>query len=384
MRSFAEAAQSRLDCAIYQRMRKSYIEAQRRDHGRKAVAVLPVHYPKELLTAMDVLAVELWGPPGPPRGPDSGRLQAYVCAVVRNALAFLASGGADAVDAVLFPHTCDSIQGLATLAPDFGGWGKVTLRYQHPKGEWRPSVRAFVTGELASLTAGLEALTGRPLDVKALGRAIALHHEVDVLRARLLENRARLPLDDRALYTLLRRGEFLWPADHLTELQSAIAKLAAEPVQKGVPLMVTGYVPEPMSLFDTLTQAGAYVAADDYAAVGRRVMREVPSLPDEPLAALAQLQFTGPPCPTRGVPQNRRLDWLKLLYDRGGAKGLIIHTVKFCEPELFDVPAIKKHFAERGVPVLSIEGELEAQLSGQTATRLEAFVEMVASGRRAA
>ena len=75
---------------------------------------------------------------------------------------------------------------------------------------------------------------------------------------------------------------------------------------------------------------------------------------------------------------------MQLVFDRGGAKGLIIHTVKFCEPELFDVPAIKHHFAARGVPVLSIEGELEAALSGQTATRLEAFVEMVASGRRAA
>src|SRR5512147_1901148 len=99
-------------------MRRAYIETQKREHGRAAVAVLPVHYPKEILTAMNVLAVEMWGPPGPPRGPEAGRLQSYVCAVARNALAFLASGGADAVDAVLFPHTCDSIQGLATLAPD--------------------------------------------------------------------------------------------------------------------------------------------------------------------------------------------------------------------------------------------------------------------------
>ncbi|MHB8874323.1 MAG: 2-hydroxyacyl-CoA dehydratase subunit D [Myxococcaceae bacterium] len=365
-------------------MRKSYIEAQRREHGRKVVAVLPVHYPKELLTAMDVLAVELWGPPGSPRGSDAGRLQAYVCSVVRNALGFLASGGADSVDAVLFPHTCDSIQGLATLAPDFGGWGKPTLRYLHPKGEWRPSVRAFVTGELASLASGLTALTGRKLDEEALRRAIALHAEIDALRAKLLEGRARLALDDRALYTLLRRGEFLWPAEHLAELQAAAAGLAAQPVQKGVPLMISGYVPEPMSLLDTLTQAGAYVCADDYAAVGRRVPREAQNLPEEPLAALAHLQFTTPPCPTRGASQSRRLDYLQALYDRGGARGLILHTVKFCEPELFDVPAIKAHFVARGVPVLSLEGELEAALSGQTATRVEAFVEMVAASRRAA
>jgi len=87
--------------------REPYIQRQRSEHGRKAVAVLPVHYPKELLTALDLLAVEVWGPPGAPRGDAAGRIQTYVCAVVRNALGFLASGGADGVDAALFPHTCD-------------------------------------------------------------------------------------------------------------------------------------------------------------------------------------------------------------------------------------------------------------------------------------
>src|SRR5512142_160033 len=124
--------------------REPYIERQRTEHGRKAVAVLPIHYPKELLTALDLLAVELWGPPGPPRGDAAGRIQTYVCAVVRNALAFLASGGADACDAVLFPHTCDSIQQLATLVHDLGGWDRPTFTLLHPKGADRASARAFV------------------------------------------------------------------------------------------------------------------------------------------------------------------------------------------------------------------------------------------------
>ena len=61
-------------------------------------------------------------------------------------------------------------------------------------------------------------------------------------------------------------------------------------------------------------------------------------------------------------------------------RGVVIHVVKFCEPELFDVPVIQRTFTERGLPVLSLEGELERQLSGQAVTRLEAFVEMLAEG----
>ena len=60
-----------------------------------------------------------------------------------------------------------------------------------------------------------------------------------------------------------------------------------------------------------------------------------------------------------------------------------MHVQKFCEPELFDVPAIRRRFARIGAPLLYLEGELETALSGQAITRLEAFVEMVGAGRKA-
>ena len=363
-------------------MRASTISAQKM-LGRKTVAVLPVHYPRELFTAMEVHTVELWGPPGPPRGPDAGRIQPYACAVVRNALAFLASGGADAADAVLFPHTCDSIQGLATLAPDFGGWGKPALRYLHPKGGESPAARSFVRAELAHLADELARLTGRTLSGTRLAEAIELHARIDRLRGELLARRAFLDMADPALYRLLRRGEFLAPADHLAELAVAARKIGVERIQGGVPLMVTGYVPEPMTLFDILASAGAFVAADDYAAVGRRIPLSPPTDSGDPLDTLAAKAFTMPPCPTRGADQDVRMEYLESLYRRSEAAGLIVHVQKFCEPELFDVPAIRRRFAGIGAPVLYLEGELEASLSGQIITRLEAFVEMVDAGRKA-
>jgi benzoyl-CoA reductase/2-hydroxyglutaryl-CoA dehydratase subunit BcrC/BadD/HgdB len=411
--------------------REAYIRRQREEHGRKAVAVLPIHYPKELLTALDLLAVEVWGPPGAPRGDAAGRIQAYVCAVVRNALAFLASGGADAVDAALFPHTCDSIQQLATLAADFGGWGKPTLTFLHPKDHGRPSARRFLAEELRALASRLEEVAGRRLDPERLAAAIRLHREIDAHRAALLDGRATLPLDDRELYALLRRGEWLWPAEHLAELAAARTRLGTGSPPAGVPVLVTGYVPEPMSLFDSLESAGAFVVVDDYAAVGRRLQPRPPArvpvlvtgyvpepaatleilngagafvaaddyaavgrrvvrdgngpLPlDDPWQALVDRTLAAPPCPTRSTDQEARMRHLAALAERSGARGVVVHVVKFCEPELFDVPAIRRTFADRGTPLLYLEGELERQLSGQTVTRLEAFVEMIAGAGGAA
>jgi len=260
--------------------RNDHISTQRASHGRKALAVLPIHYPKELLTALDLLAVEVWGPPGAPRGDDAGRIQAYVCSVVRNAMAFLCSGGADAVDGVLFPHTCDSIQGLATLAPDFGGWGKASFTFLHPKGPSRHSSRTYLDGEFRSLARRLEAFTGRALDADRLSWAIRLHAEIDRARAALLDARSHLAPGDPEIYGLLRRGEWLWPEEHLSELLDFRARFPAGPRRPGVPVLLSGYVPEPPALLQVLNDAGAYVAADDLAAVGRRVVRRAPDAAD--------------------------------------------------------------------------------------------------------
>jgi benzoyl-CoA reductase/2-hydroxyglutaryl-CoA dehydratase subunit BcrC/BadD/HgdB len=364
-------------------MRNDYVQRQKAEFGRKALAVLPVHYPKEILTAMDVLAVEMWGPPGPPQGPDAGRLQAYVCAVARNAQAVVAAGKADVVDGILFPHTCDSIQGLGTLAPDLGGWSKPAFRFIHPKGERRASSRTFVEMEMRSLAKDLETLTGKALDEGRLRAAVRLHRHIDGIRAALLDKRARLAMDDTALYTLLRRGEYLWPEDHLQELEGATALISEEAVQGGVPIMVAGYVPEPMAMFATLNHAGAFVAADDYAAVGRRLVRNGPDGEGDPFVTLADAYFLAPPCPTRSADQSIRMRYLGDLFDRAGAAGVIVHVPKFCEPELFDVAAIRSTFTAKGAPYLYLEGELESELSGQTVTRIEAFVEMMTSGRSA-
>ena len=366
--------------------RNEYIARQREAHGRRAVAVLPIHYPKELLTALDVLAVELWGPPGAPRGDAAGRLQSYVCSLARNALAFLASGGADAVDGALFPHTCDSIQGLATLATDLGGWGKPAFTFLHPKGPARPSARAFLDAELRALAGALERFTGRALDPARLAWAVRLHAEIDAERAALLEARARLAMTDRELYALLRRGEWLWPEEHLAELRGARAAIRAAPAGHGIPVLVSGYVPEPPELLDVLNRAGAYVAADDYAAVGRRLApggAAARATEADAWERLAERYWAAPPCSTRSADPAARVRHLEGLLARSGARGVLLHVLKFCEPELFDLPALRRAFASRGVPVLVLEGELEPALSAQATTRVEAFVELLAAGRAA-
>jgi benzoyl-CoA reductase subunit C len=81
---------------------------------------------------------------------------------------------------------------------------------------------------------------------------------------------------------------------------------------------------------------------------------------------------------TRASPIERRLDALISLARRSGARGVVFYDVKFCEPELFDLPALRSGLQESGLPSLAIEVDLSDPLPEQARTRLEAFLEMIA------
>ena len=60
-----------------------------------------------------------------------------------------------------------------------------------------------------------------------------------------------------------------------------------------------------------------------------------------------------------------------------GAKGLIFYIVKFCEPELFDIPILRQDLKDAGLASILIEVDLNTRFSQQIRTRLGAFLEML-------
>lgn len=64
----------------------------------------------------------------------------------------------------------------------------------------------------------------------------------------------------------------------------------------------------------------------------------------------------------------------KQLYNHPNLKGIIYHTVKFCDFYSFEYAQVKR---EAAVPLLKIESDYTLQSSGQLLTRLEAFAESI-------
>ncbi len=338
------------------------------DAGGRTAAVLPYHYPRALLRAHGFHSVELWGPPGIGREQGGRHFQAYTCDIVVRATSFLLEGGLDAVDAIVIPHTCDALQGMGSVLGDFVEPIPPVLTLYLPRGR-RPADHEFLTAELRRLGNELSAISGVAPDDDAWDAAFTAEQEADRALSDLYDRRPGLAASDREFYEVVRAREFL-PPDEFTALAGSLP--AGDPPD-GIGLMLSGIVAEPLELFDRLAAIGARIVADD---LGGGTRRHYPPVDEgAPFERLAARMLGGPPDPTRGDPIAERAAHLIDRMRQTDARGLVVYDPTFCEPELFDVPLLRRHLSEAGFPMLHLEIELTGSPTQQTMTRLEAFVE---------
>jgi benzoyl-CoA reductase/2-hydroxyglutaryl-CoA dehydratase subunit BcrC/BadD/HgdB len=356
--------------------RRSEVIHAHKEQGGLIAAVTPIHYPRALLRAFNILPIEVWGPPRVDTSYGAAHLQPYVCSIVRNILSFLNMGGLDVTDMILVPHACDSLQGLGSILLDFARPRQPVMPMYLPRaGRNQASALQFLADEFRALTRQLQAMTRRSPSNAELMDCIRREETADALLAQLYQRRAHLPFSDFEFYRLVRSREYL-PAETYTELAGVALAQAVETRRDGVPLLLSGIVPEPMNLFDTIAEIGGLVVADDLACCGRRLYP--PGTSDDAFCHLAESILGGPPDSTRGHPIHERCEHLLRLVKTSGAKGVVFYDVKFCEPELFDLPNLGRGLQEAGIPFTTIEVDIGDPLSHQTITRLEALVEMIA------
>jgi benzoyl-CoA reductase/2-hydroxyglutaryl-CoA dehydratase subunit BcrC/BadD/HgdB len=355
--------------------RREYMAAQKREHGRRLIGVFPAQYPREILWAMNILPVEIWDPPLEVSR-SSGHLQSYICSVVKLGLELILQGHCADLDGFLFPHTCDSIQNMASIVHDYLGVEKPCYFFYHPKAPYRDSSRQFYHDELEELIGSLERQFGamNPVRLKQsveTGReAASLYGEIYRLRSK-----GELRVSNSDFYRVIRRNEYLHPDDLIPLLRQFLADgRGTDQAQKRV--ILSGILPNPPELLVLLDELGVRVSDDDLLNCGRRLLTP-PSDAGDSLQALSDGYFSMPPCSTRNSSIEERMRFLMSRIERSRAQGVIFCMVKFCEPELFDLPQLVEGLKGNGFPVLLLDTELNQGLSGQMSTRVEAFIELL-------
>jgi benzoyl-CoA reductase/2-hydroxyglutaryl-CoA dehydratase subunit BcrC/BadD/HgdB len=337
-------------------------------------AVLPIHYPRELLRAFDILPMEVWGPPNVDPSFGSAHVQAYVCSIVRNGLSFLHSDTATIADLILVPHACDSLQGLGSLLLDFVQPEQPVFPLYLPRRTNSAGVQ-FLANEFRALYERLEQTTGRSPSDDELMECIQREEKADVALGEMHANRRKIDLSDFEFYRLIRTREYL-PAEDFLELVAPVREQGIGDLNESIGILISGIVPEPMDTLQAINDFSGMVVGDDLACTGRRVYP--PGENGDPFLRMAERVLGGPPDWALGSPINSRMDHLLETIERTGARGVIFYGVKFCEPELFDLPMLRDRLDRESVPSMALEVDLNDTLSTESLMHLEAFFEMLA------
>jgi benzoyl-CoA reductase/2-hydroxyglutaryl-CoA dehydratase subunit BcrC/BadD/HgdB len=355
--------------------RKKYLMAQK-EKGRHLVGVFPAQFPREILWAMDVVTAEIWDPPVEVTSANA-HLQPYICSVVRMGLELVLQGKCDFLDAFLFPHTCDSIQNMASVIHDYIGAQKPCYFFYHPKASTGTSARKFYRDQLKRLAQSMETQFGA-LDEDRLKQRIEQRLSITRLLTALYDMRAEgaMSAGNEEFYQTIRMGEYLFPDDWIPQLEAFLHGHKQEGKGDGIAVVLSGVLPNPPELLGLLDHLGVCVAHDDLL-VGSRRLLIPPVQRDDPFEQLTESYFAMPPCSTTGSPIADRSNFLMSLVRKTGAKGVIFNVVKFCEPEWFDIPNLTEELRKEGIPSLVLDTEINQGLSGQLTTRVEAFTEMI-------
>jgi len=343
--------------------------------GRRLIGVFPAHYPKEILWAFNIAPAEIWDPPLEVSAANA-HLQPYICSVVKLGLELILQGKGDMLDGFLFPHTCDSIQNMASIVYHYLGLDKPCYFFYHPKALYRPSSRPYYLEQLKSLATRLERDLG-PMDTTELRRRVEQGRHLAALLREIYKMRheGTLSASNAEFYRVIRQGEYLHPDDFIPLLEDFM-KASGGSHRKGPCVILSGVIPNPPEVLALLDQLGVQVADDDLLCCGRRIPRH-PNTAQEPFEALTDTYFDMPPCTTRDSPLEERVNCLLEKIATSEARGVIFYLVKFCELEWFDVPLMAEAVKEAGAAALTLDVDLNRGLSGQLTTRIEAFVEMI-------
>lgn len=346
------------------------------------LSCMPFFCPEELVHAAGLHPVGIWGTETALSLADA-KLQSFACSVARTSLEMALRGWLQVCDGFLFPSTCDAFQNLSEVWKD--SLDAPCFEVVFPRQTSRASAAAFVRSQLEKLKAELESFTGATIAGDAIGRSCALYNE----NRRLLRELDRLRSLDPVFLSGRQMAEIVLAASFApreacaawfrTLLGAGAGTEAGTRVSAGernarLRVLLGGVMPRPLSILDFLEERGVWIVGDGMGMGSLFYSLDLPGA-DVSLDTLARAYLRQPVCSTIHDQSKERAEALLSRVRERGARAVVLFIPKFCEPELFDLPALKESLERNGVPVLVLETELGTTETGPLRNRIEAFLE---------
>jgi benzoyl-CoA reductase/2-hydroxyglutaryl-CoA dehydratase subunit BcrC/BadD/HgdB len=357
-------------------------------NGKPVIGCFPLYPPLELLHAMGLAPIVLWGLKGLfHQTPESDKhVQPYVCSVARHLTEFLLTEGRDVVDGIWMYNACDTLRNLPEIfVREFSASGrKIPVFRMHIPMTPRQQTDSisYFENELRSVISSIQTHFGVLLSTDAFKSSLAVYNRMKTLALEAEQRVAAGHLRFLDFSRVMQEGWLSPVENHLAALESLMDTCKDRPGnarnnggKTGV--IISGILPPPESIINAIESYGLAVAGNDIASL-RRSYGDIYDAPADPIGYYHQLYSDHYPCPTLLYRGDCRFEKLMKQIDQSDARGVIFVGEKFCECEYFEYPYLEKNLKEKGIPSIMIEVSIEDQShTSSHAARIESFAEMI-------
>lgn len=356
----------------------AYVIDWKKRTGKKAVGAMPPFPPEEVIYACGALPVGLWG--GPVNPTDSFQyLPTFYCSILTTVLQLGIQGSYRELSAFACGTGCDGLQDLMedwkTAVPDIP-----MIDCIYPQRRNMEASRLYMVDELRRFAKRLTEITGhKPTDLDLQN---AMHVFNDHRAAmREFSKVAAEHLDvitPTVRHDVFKSAHFMDKAEHLELVNDLLAQLKAMPAYdfKGIKVVTTGLIMDSAEMLKMLENHNIGIVGDDIVSESKRYETDIENGIDLYYQLAKQWTDRRGCCILQDEKKERAPMLVEVARERG-ADGVIVCSLKFCEPDAYDYPIIRRIFADSDLPELRLEVENQYSNDQQAETRIQAFCEML-------
>jgi bzd-type benzoyl-CoA reductase N subunit len=358
---------------------------EHKKRGGKVIGWLCTYVPEEIIHAAGALPIRIIGY-SHEANLDDANAHLYInnCTFSRSCLQLGLEGQYDFLDGVVGGSTCDGARRL------FDVWRQyIGTPFHHvltvPR-KFTERAHQLYYDEVLLLKKHYEEHFGIEITDEALLSSTEVLNESRGLLRGLYElrKRDRPPISGaetlevlNAAYRMPKETFNQWLAEFIEELKSSDKAFTGR-----ARVMLVGSVLTNPEFVKSIEDQGALVVTDELCTSTRYWGDKVVIDKGRPiLESISQRYLDNFPC-ARMYPSDERFNRIVDYARDFKVDGVISETVRYCVSYAHDLPLLSDKLSEHGIPMLSLDVEYGSAGSGQIATRVQAFLEMLEGRRR--
>lgn len=353
---------------------------EQKSKGKKVFGWLCTYVPEEVIHAAGALSIRIIGYSNE-ADLDDANAHLYInnCSFSRSCLQLGLEGEYDFLDGVVGGSTCDGARRL------FDVWRRyIGTPFHHvltvPR-KYTDNAHHLYYQEVLQFKHHLEKYLGTTITDEALYQSATLFNESRTLLKRLYDLRKmdKPPITGaetmevlNAAYRMPKEVFNQWLTEYLDELEKSDNTYSGR-----ARVMIVGSVLTNPDFVKAIEEQGALVVTDELCTSTRYWGDTVNLDAKMPvLQSVSQRYLNNFPC-ARMYPSDERFERILGFVRDYKVDGVISQIIRYCVPYAHDLPLLSDRLNEADIPSLALDVEYGTSGSGQIATRVQAFLEML-------